>query len=176
MTEIEMIYLYRSEHCEQIRDLIYERNKEMMNALTHNLFNARIKNLANEREDFLSTSYLAFLRCLKQYNIKQTEYSFTQALAVANKSFFMKECKQTTSLYNRATTYGVYSNKQFESYANDIANSIVSNDDDKIDQELLMGKINDFLKHYNIKIRRNIQMRALGYTNKEISKELHISA
>ncbi|MDR3257260.1 MAG: hypothetical protein LBT17_00520 [Mycoplasmataceae bacterium] len=176
MTEKEMIYLYRNEHCEQIRDLIYERNKEMLDALTCNLFSNTIKNFTYEKEDWLSNSYLAFVRCLRQYDIKQTKYTFAQALAVANKSIFVRESKRETSLYNRATTCGVHNIDQYEFCANNVVNIGISNDEERMSQEIQLQQINEFLKHYNIKNRRNIEMRMQGYTNKEISKKLHISA
>jgi RNA polymerase sigma factor (sigma-70 family) len=174
MTEQEMIYLYRNEHFESIRDVFYEKNKEMLNALTFNIFNASRKNIQYDNGEILSNSYMSFIKCLKRFDIRQCKYTFAQALAVINKTEVIKQNRHTMTNGNRIIANELYGSNQYETMIDNIKNSYSINDDEKINREAQIEYINKFLETLSKKIKMNIEMRTQGYSCKEISKKLHI--
>ncbi|MDR0739891.1 MAG: hypothetical protein LBF00_03370 [Mycoplasmataceae bacterium] len=171
MTEKEMIQEYKINNNLSVRDELYYRHKDMLEALTNNLFRQLFNNSFIEKEDFLSLSYLSFVKCLDTFDINQKRYTFTQALATTNRSMLINYAIKYQTLGHRVLNEAINLNTNLYTISYSNEEEIIRN----VDQECEIEKIQQFLKPYPIKVKKLFKLKADGYQNKEIATMLKLS-
>ncbi|MDR2369799.1 MAG: sigma-70 family RNA polymerase sigma factor [Mycoplasmataceae bacterium] len=170
----QLIEQYQNNKNILIRDQLYEQNKELLEKLTSNLVRNLFPNICLEHQDFMSYSYLSFIKCLDTFNTKQRRYTFTQALLVTNKSMVIRYASRVLQRGHRALN-AAYSLEEQSEYS--LKNYVNDNDPSKkVEQEIELEKINEYLSHLDLMHRRVVRLKVKGYTTEEISQILHIKS
>jgi hypothetical protein len=90
MNENSLIEQYQNSKDLLIRDKLYEQKREILEKFTSSIARSFFPNICLENQDFMSYSYLSFIKCLDNFNTKQKQYTFTQALLTTNKSMIIR--------------------------------------------------------------------------------------
>jgi RNA polymerase sigma factor (sigma-70 family) len=173
MTENQLIEQYQSSKNLLIRDQLYEEKKKLLEILTSNLVKNLFPNICLEKQDFLSYSYLSFMKCLNTFNTKQKRYSFTQALITVNRSMLMRYGGRMLQTGQQVLNAAYSLENSMENRINCAASCDL---DQKVYEEIEIEKLYEFLKPFSPISQQIVKYKIDGYTNEEISEKLHIKA
>jgi RNA polymerase sigma factor (sigma-70 family) len=174
MNENKLIELYQTNKDVLIRDQLFEEKRQLLEVFTNKLIRTLFPNICLENQDFMSYSYLSFIKCLESFNTKQRRYTFTQALMTINRSMIIRYGGKMLQNGHYALNNSFSLDEIRASYSINCANEIDFHKE--LDQEIEIEKIRKFLGHFPAASRKIIELKLQGYEVSEISKKLHLSS
>ncbi|MDR0985536.1 MAG: hypothetical protein LBL60_01150 [Mycoplasmataceae bacterium] len=171
MTDKELIYLYRNEPSNDIKQAIYDNNLQMVDNFCKAIIKRSFKQLPISIEDFSFIHTISINECLKEFNLKQNYYSFKQALANFSKTKIFKYVKN----FINSTTIPEYKLKNipYEYIANkhyDFCDMETSETKNK-----QLATLKKALIVETKTVKKIIEFKSKGYTNIEISKKIRMN-
>jgi RNA polymerase sigma factor (sigma-70 family) len=174
MIDNELIYLYRYEKLKQAHDMLIQRHLAKLTNYIKRLFRNTPKCLPIDYQDIPTIAYLAFDQTIRQFDLKQKKYNFSQAIFKTCTHLFINDIRRFNVRSHFILNHAI-------SLDENVVNTLVKHQDveaqhkNRLEKQQQLHLILKFLKTQPDLMQQIINLKFKDIANKEIAKSLNLS-